>query len=178
MQILCHHHCGTHSLKACFFIWLNFIDVILLIEVLSAACIHVSIYGDCVLCQNIYTAYERDLFLSLPPPHFLLSLFVACVSWKKTSEHCRRIACLFIWGYLCCERHFEGVCLRSSSSLSKHSFRAGWAFTASKTLRCHHYCGARSAGDFKALADDCLISSRRHQCFPFPHSRLLMCNYS
>ncbi len=59
-------------------------------------------------------------------PHFLLSLFMARASWKKTFEHCRRIACLFIWGYLCWERRFEGVCLRSSGSLSKHSFRAGW----------------------------------------------------
>lgn len=88
--------------------------------------------------QNSYAANERDeLFFRSPPPRFLLSLFMACISWKKTFEHCRRIACLFIRGYLCWERRFEGVCLRSSGSLSKHSFRVGWGFTASKTLRCH-----------------------------------------
>ncbi len=78
------------------------------------------------LCLSIRTAKLNMSEIFSFAPHFLLSLFMARASWKKTFEHCRRIACLFIWGYLCWERRFEGVCLRSSGSLSKHSFRAGW----------------------------------------------------
>lgn len=102
--------------------------------------------------QKSDTKYERDLLVRSPPPHFLILLFMAHASWKKTFEHCRRIACLFIWGYLCWERRFEGVCLRSSGSLSKHSFRAGWG--------CHQEM-------VEHVQSDCLISFRRHLCCLF-----------